>query len=53
VSETPVKHKARVFEMASPSGPNCKQVKRKRENLKKNKRKQNIISLRREKRNGK
>ena len=36
--ETPMKHEARVFEMASQSAPNCKQKKTK-EN-KKNKRKQ-------------
>ena len=28
--ETPVKHEARVFEMASQSAPNCKQKKEKK-----------------------
>lgn len=35
--ETPVKHEARVFEMASQSAPNCKEKKKRRQ---KNKRKQ-------------
>ena len=35
--ETPVKHEARVFEMASQSAPDCKQEKKRKQ---KNKRKQ-------------
>ena len=37
--ENPVKHQARVFELASQSAPNCKQKKKNNNNNKKNKRK--------------
>ena len=32
--ETPVKHEAQVFEMASQSAPNCKQKKKRKQNYK-------------------
>ena len=38
--ETPVKHEARVFEMASQSAPNCKQ---KKENKRKQKSHKHVI----------
>ena len=42
--ETPVKHEARFFEMASQSAPNCKQKKkRKRKNKRKQKSHKHVI----------
>ena len=40
--ETPVKHEARVFEMASQSAPDCKQEKKRKQ---KNKRKKKSHSV--------
>ena len=45
VWKTPVKHEARVFEMASQSAPNCKQKKKRKQKNRRTEERKNHISM--------